>query len=356
MPRVPQLKAILTASGWMVSLPKAMTATGERERKFFGENGREAKAYAASIRANYHKGHRATEIDPITAAQATTALKILAPTGLGLVEAAKIIAKQFRQAATHETFRERWLRYQEQQEGHWGKVYTGQVERMGNWLSEGFMGTQIAVITPEVIEHELRKYAKSTRKLYTRMVNAVISSRGKERRVTKIEILHPFRVGRVLVAARGNVEELRAVALLLFAGIRPDAEEGEISRMDWETVGKKEIYLPADVTKTGADRHIPITPMIARFIKGHPKEGKVIPAGWKRRWARIRKQAGISDKNDICRHTFASHFLAAFGEDKTKSAMGHTRGSDTLFAYYRRAVTERDGRRYFGLGSSKVKG
>jgi len=333
----------------MVSVPPSMAASGERERKFFGEDEKAALKYASSLRAKYHKGHRATELDPLTASQAAEALRILKPTGLGLVQAAEILAKQFQVAGVVETFRERWARFQAQQEGHWGSVYRGQVERMENWLPEAFMESQVATITPEIIDAAIEKYAKSTKKLYRRMINAVISCRGKERRIGKVKILSPDEIARLLRVAKGNKDDLRVVALLLFAGIRPGASEGEISRMDWESVGKTEIYLSEEVTKTNADRHIPITPVLRRLIAGHPESGPVIPTNWVRRWGDIRKVAEISDKNDICRHTFASHFLAAFGEDKTKSAMGHARGSDTLFTYYRRAVTERDGRRYFGI-------
>jgi integrase len=131
---------------------------------------------------------------------------------------------------------------------------------------------------------------------------------------------------------------LRVVALLLFAGIRPDAEAGEISRLQWEAVGETEIYVSPEVSKVG-DRHVPITPRLRRLLRGHPKSGSVVPAGWRRAWQRIRRVSGISEMQDVCRHTFASNHLAAFGEDATKQAMGHTAGSSTLFRHYRRAIT-----------------
>jgi integrase len=57
--------------------------------------------------------------------------------------------------------------------------------------------------------------------------------------------------------------------------------------------------------------------------------------------------AEIASMHDVCRHTFASNFLAAQGEDATKQAMGHTAGSATLFRHYRRAVTRDAGAKYF---------
>jgi integrase len=50
---------------------------------------------------------------------------------------------------------------------------------------------------------------------------------------------------------------------------------------------------------------------------------------------------------DVLRHTFASHYLAAFGEDAAKQALGHAAGSTTIFRHYRRAVTESQGKAFF---------
>jgi len=175
----------------------------------------------------------------------------------------------------------------------------------------------------------------------------VLAGRGNKRRMARISIMTDDQVAAMLTACTDGAET-RAVALLLFAGIRPDAEDGEISRLDWSAVGDAEIYIGAEVSKTGTDRHIPITPRLRKLIESHPAEGPVIPAGWKVRWQRIRKSADVGKMQDVTRHTFASHFLAAFGDHAAKQAMGHTAGSETIFRHYRRAVTEAAGRAYFG--------
>ena len=144
---------------------------------------------------------------------------------------------------------------------------------------------------------------------------------------------------------------LWAVALLLFAGIRPSAEDGEISRLQWEAVDSVEpghIYVSAAVSKTNTDRHILITPRLGRLLRGHPKMGPVIPANWPRVYARLRKEARLGREQDLLRHTFASNFLVAYGDDRCKEAMGHTPGSTTLFRHYRRSVVAAAGEKYFG--------
>lgn len=186
----------------------------------------------------------------------------------------------------------------------------------------------------------------STLDMRARMISSILGFKEKHRRVATIAILSNDQ-RKALFDACEDDQESMAVALLLYAGIRPDAESGEISRLDWETVGKEEIYVSQEVSKVG-ERIIPVTPALWKLIKKHPKSGCVIPANWKRKWSRLRKAAGI-DATDITRHTFCSHMLAAFGMEKTQRAMGHVPMSQTTRRHYARAVTEEEGKAYFGV-------
>jgi integrase len=335
----------------MVSIPPGMTATAKRERKFFGDDKTAAEKFAAGLRAKWAKGVRGTMLDPATSIAAAEAVKILEPLGIGLVEAARMAERQFLTNGKRETFRERWMRYMLAGECHWRPSYATQIGKLDRKLGDAFMDSPVQIMTPEFIRAAViagGARSKSNIALIERMISAAMNERGKERRAVNIEIMTAGQCGRMLRACEDKAERM-AVALLLFAGIRPSTEDGEISRLDWETIKAGEIYVPHEVSKTGTDRHIPITPRLARLLRDHPKDGPVIPAGWKRKYDRLRKAAEIQGKQDITRHTFASHFLAAFGSDAAKQAMGHTAGSDTLFRRYRRAVTEADGRAFFGM-------
>lgn len=350
MPRPPNISPVLTASdGWMVSIPGSMTATGKRRRKFFGDAKARAEKFASRIRRIYHKGERQTLLTPEQATQAAQALKLLDGTGISLIEAARAVVRQREECGT-ETLRERWARFSDEMEGHWRLRYALDMARIPRWV-------------PSIIDrccHELKPAAvreaviaggakaETTIAMRVSRVLSVLSSRGKKRKGTKIAILKPWQRWRLVRLCKSE-DDRRVMALLLYAGIRPDAEDGEISRLDWSNVRRSEIYIPESVSKTGSDRHIPITPRLARMITGHPKTGQVLTSGWRRRWQSIRKDAGIAKDQDITRHTFGSHFLAAMGEHEAKQAMGHTRDSDTIFRHYRRAVTTRRGRRYFGI-------
>ncbi|MCE5310456.1 MAG: hypothetical protein LLG20_22695 [Acidobacteriales bacterium] len=347
MARVPEFHAVETPRGWMVSIPAGMTATGKRRRKYFpGKTA--AEKYAATLRQQHTAGVRGAMIPLSLAHQAAEAARILEGSGVSLVEAARLAVARIATTASKETFRDRYARAMLWGEEHWRDRYRSDMERVPRWVPS-LMPVACGAIDRQRIEEALqeeRVIKRSTIDMRARYVLAVLGFRERHRKTTEIQILAEDQQTAVLAACQGD-DERRAVALLLYAGIRPDAESGEIARLDWENVSKTEIYVPPDASKTGADRIIPIRPVLRRALKGHPKEGTVIPANWKRRWARIRKDAGIGHLQDALRHTFASHHLAAYGEDATKAVLGHAAGSSTLFRHYRRAVTEAQGKAFF---------
>jgi integrase len=335
----------------MVSIPKYLSGTGKRVRKFFDSEGKAAR-FAASCRNAAASGQRSVGLDRQLATMALEASRLLEGSGMSLVEAVKIALRAADGMADMETLLARYKRATDAGEEHWSARYTRDMGKIFSWLGEEAKKRPCADFTQAEIDRLLMAHgAKSPRTLAMRRarVLSVLRYKVRPRRTRNaIAILEAGGVARVLRACAGP-EERRVVALLAFAGIRPDAEDGEIARMDWSAVGVREIYVAPEVAKTRTDRHIPITPRLARLLRGYPAAGPVRPPQWARAWKRIRKQAGIADMQDVLRHTFASHFLAAFGEDAAKQAMGHTAGSATLFRFYRRAVTRETGAAYFGI-------
>jgi len=159
-------------------------------------------------------------------------------------------------------------------------------------------------------------------------------------------VLQTAQVGRCLRVCE-SPEERRVVAVLFFAGVRPDAEFGEISRLDWSAFGDDVIEVSSEVSKTPSDRHIPISPRLRRLIRGHPPDGPVMPPAWKKRWQRIRRDAGISELIDVARHVYCSNMLAAFGMEACQAAMGHVPLSQVTRRHYARAVLKPAALRYF---------
>ena len=325
-----------------------MTSTGERKRKTF-TTPQAAEKFAASVRAAHNSGQRAGMISATLAAQAAEAARILTGTGISIVEAARLAAARAGKAADKETFKERYTRAMLAKEFEWRPAYSASMGLMPNWLPKSFWGLPCSVIDRETITKALadngNKLALSTIDMRTARVLAIAGYKERHTKGRTIHILTDDQRA-ALFAACLTDDERFAVALLVYAGIRPDAAQGEISRLDWEDVGKTHITIHPEASKTGSDRLIPILPALRCLVKGHPKSGRVQPSNWKKNWQRIRKAAGVT-AHDVTRHTFASHYLAAFGEDATKNAMGHTANSSTLFRHYRRAVTEDAGKAYF---------
>ncbi|MFZ9937764.1 MAG: tyrosine-type recombinase/integrase [Luteolibacter sp.] len=268
--------------------------------------------------------------------QAAEAARILEGSGISIVEAARLAVARIATTASKETFRDRNRRAMLWGEEHWSARYRIDMEKLPRWCPS-LMPLPCGTIDREKIEAALQEsgsLARSTLDMRAARILAVIGFRERHRKSPTIHILTADQQKAVLAACQ-NAGERRTVALLLYAGIRPDAESGEISRLSWQNVGKTEIYVPQEASKTGADRIIPIQPVLRRELKGHPKSGPVIPAGWRRAWQRIRKAAGIGHMQNVLRHTFASHYLASYGEDATKAVLGQHDGSGDILIYER---------------------
>jgi hypothetical protein len=336
--------------GWEVSIPGSMTQSGKQVRKFFATE-KLAAQFSAELRRKYHAGQRGGIISYELAVMAESAANLLDPHGATIMDAARdFVARKEREAAqSPETFYERYMAAMLDGEMRWSDRYRLDMDRLPRWVGERIMGMRLADLTPEIIAEELKvcgAISQSTIQARARYVSAIQNYAPRHRKKSEIAIMTPRQCGQMLRAAESPAER-RAVALLLWAGIRPSAEDGEITRLDWHAVGESEIYVGRSVSKTKTDRHIPITPRLHRLLRGHPKRGAVVPPNWRRVYARLRGAVeGIAGQQDVTRHTFASYYLAAYGDHAAKQAMGHTEGR-TLFRHYRKAVTEADGKRFF---------
>jgi len=345
----PKFIPVETDAGWMVSIPASMSSTGQRIRKFFPTKTK-AAAYAATVRSAHSAGMRGSMISATLANQAAAAERILEGSGITLVDAAQMAVAKLGIADSLETFKARYIRAVGANEGVWSDKYQTQMDAVLRWLPESFLRRSCGTIDKQVIESALKEFQptlkQSTVEMKAARVLAIVGFQPRHKKTSEISILTVSQCAKLLRVCESKNERW-AVALLLFAGIRPDAETGEISRLDWSAVSEDSIYISGAVSKTNSDRHIPILPRLKRLLRGHPKSGPVKTPNWRRVWQRIRKSAGIAEMQDVCRHTFASHYLAMTSEHDAKLALGHTAASSTLFRFYLRAVKKEDGEKYF---------
>jgi hypothetical protein len=103
------------------------------------------------------------------------------------------------------------------------------------------------------------------------------------------------------------------IVLCLFAGIRPDLYEGEISKLDPKHVllSTGVIHIEPEVSKVRMKRNITIQPNLAAWLRAYPLEKyPIMPVGFKRLRLKFRKQFKLS--HDVLRHTFISMHVGKF--------------------------------------------
>jgi site-specific recombinase XerC len=154
-------------------------------------------------------------------------------------------------------------------------------------------------------------------------------------------------------------EIISAVAIALFAGLRPEAEI--IARdhpLDWRHVDLDEMSIDVDKSKNvGSHRYVAIKKNLAQWLKPYArKSGVICSADY---YSRLRKAreiavetleaAGKEAENliawpgDVLRHSYASYHCGAFKDSRlTSQEMGHSGNLQIFNRHYRNRVKEAD--------------
>ena len=150
-------------------------------------------------------------------------------------------------------------------------------------------------------------------------------------------------------AKRINPDVLPMVAIGAFAGLR----EAEIQRLDWNEIdlARGHIEVKATKAKSARRRIIPIQPNLAAWLQPYSgMTGRVVPAGARRKLARVREAAKLTRwPNNGLRHSFASYRLAAIHDAPRVSVeLGHT-SPQMLYSTYRELVLPTEAERYWTI-------
>jgi integrase len=158
-------------------------------------------------------------------------------------------------------------------------------------------------------------------------------SRAKRKKLSKIPpaIMEAGEVKRLLDAAadlRGG-QMLPYFAVCALCGLRPY----EARRIAWEHIHleQKEIYVPAEATKTGDDREVEMPACLVAWLEQIPADKRRGTLPYTRNgFDTVRDNAGVKDRwqepkgHDILRHSAASHhFRLHNNAERTGAAMGH---------------------------------
>jgi integrase len=142
-----------------------------------------------------------------------------------------------------------------------------------------------------------------------------------------------------------------AVALMAFAGIRPEEMAGQRKeRLDWRHVDRKAkaIRIPGDIAKTRTPRILEkLPPCLWAWLKGAPEAGPIAP-GRAKQWIRVCLPPLLAARpdlkawpHDVLRHTAASFLLALWGDaGRVSMVLGHEGKPALLFSRYRATMTK----------------
>lgn len=145
-----------------------------------------------------------------------------------------------------------------------------------------------------------------------------------------------------------------AIALGLFAGVRPDELAGKGKpRLLWRHINFPErfVRIPHDVAKTGKARALQnLPPTLWHWLTPGAPEAPVCPVSSAHLRRLIIRRLGRSIPFDGLRHTFASHAVALLGEIGPVSLwMGHEGRAALLHNTYLGLVTRADAVRFWAL-------
>lgn len=146
-----------------------------------------------------------------------------------------------------------------------------------------------------------------------------------------------------------------ALALLLFAGVRPEELAGQDKdRLLWKhvQVAERLIRIPAEIAKTGKPRIIEqLPPTLWAWLQPGNQDDPISPG--RSRQAIEKAQDAISREewpHDGTRHTFATYALA-FTSDASKVAhwLGHEGNPTMLYRHYRGLATKAQADKFLAL-------
>jgi integrase len=393
MPRTPKFAYRSTPQGWLVNTPATLTATGKRERTYFTTRDL-AKAHATKLREKFLSvGSQAAVIRPSLAEDATKAAEILEPFGVSIMQAAAFYASYHDKRSKAPTLSDAWDTALNHRENHRPRTLA-EIRAWKKALPAWFMESNCHDITGANIEKALDQTTKGATRWRNgmRIVSLVLGDVVKsgaihENPVKKIQvkrkpetsdeiaIYSPDELKALFAACidyplkdeKGNIEEDRLCAgcsipfaFMAFAGIRPD----EVTKLRWDDVSLDllNIRIGSTIAKKMYRRNVRINPTLAAWIATvpeHKRTGKLVPARWRYKAAKVRIKAGIDgrEKQDALRHSYGSYMLATEGDlDALKADMGHSHIA-VFFSHYHKALTKADALPYWQVlpaGAKKI--
>lgn len=132
---------------------------------------------------------------------------------------------------------------------------------------------------------------------------------------------------------------VRRLSILLFAGLRPS----EAAQLDAADINGT-IHVRPEVSKVRQERYVPISDNLAKWLAAYPATERC------RNFDDKRRRVAKAWSPDVTRKTFASmHYAAYENGAQTAAIMGHCRGLDVFYRFYRVPVEKQEAEKYWGI-------
>lgn len=377
MPRVCKFTPFRDRDRWCIDVPARYSDSGKKQRQYFKTKAEATNAQRELLATVAFYGERTNVVSQDVSDEINSVLRLLEPYEVTLRQ---VVVEWIDRKKTSESRTVAYVveRYLEQLSGK-SPQYDRTVRKFAGLMCERFGGVKVDDLmpldfkqwlegvtrTPMYFGNVLRglkpifSWAVSMR---FASVNPVASVKSVSVESGEPDVLSLDQVRAVLGACRDfrgvydgllkvdARDAILPVSLMLFAGIRPK----EVSRLTWDDVFlvKRLIRVPAEKSKTGRLRLVRMEENLFQFLSSFPeceRVGNVTPTMWHRKWQAVRKCAGIGDMQDVCRHTYASYWLAMWDSmDLLLQNMGHTTNRVTL-KHYLTAAEKPAAEEYWGI-------
>lgn len=356
---------------WWISIPPRLSETGRRQKRYFKTKDEALGAIQViKVRKENH-GTAAKLLSPADEQQAISAFKLLRKSGC-TTQLTVIVGEyleRMRNRNSSKTLDEAWDAYLNR-----GDVVLSKVHRRSLVGTKKRLVTihakMVAEISAADIEACLVDAAPTYRNAMLREIRAVLNwcMSGTRKwlrenpaddcefaavdRSKEVRIYSPDEIKKLMDATTEKHPDLvPAMAIMTFAGVRPDHLDGEIVKLEWGHVlhddeHHKRIELPGGITKTGKQRSIKIRPALLFYLEWHiqrggVQEGPVCPVkgqSLRKRMREIFETSQVTRIQDGFRHSFASYLAPMEGLDAVETELGHQGGREVLNRHYRTDV------------------
>ena len=351
---------------WAIYVPAYLNPSGKAGKMYFSTRA-EAEAKRWELLAATRTESKITELSNVQIRDAQRALERLAEAGLSisLDRAIELALPTLRSVGSEISVRALFSEFAELKAAEWSEhskpnfkyaaaafneVFGGralssvQGREIRSWLSNRYANTGTQANTMRTLRPA---FSYAVRQEYIPFSPFSKMEQPRVRRKNAIDIFTPAEAASLIHAAPEDCKV--AYALLLFAGVRPQ----ELTRLTWDNIRDGYIHITASIAKTAQVRNIEIEPTLDAWLQAFGKRvkgGSICPPNWKRKNQAARAAAGVANRQDTARHSYATYHLAKYqNTDALKANMGHSRGSDTLFIHYRAAATPKAAEQYWSI-------